>query len=841
MASAAGAKPSLTLLFVAHEKALENSPCSSGLRTLLDGLSERGMECPLICHVDPVSDPAAANTGQPGSSPVSENVAAENTTPDQPDADNTAADKAAYDKAAAELVELLATTLEQQPADVVVLHSEAFAAPLVELCRERKIPLVVLWEGGDPRDPRALADAAAILTPTDIMADYLRDGYGVPAVCLPPLISPSEFKAAAPADQIVFDGATSEHGLTILAGVAAAVEARRPNAPVAVVGPGGVFLSSTAAFAKDGVDAAMQPVAWDAEELWSRARVFVTTTLDWRDPAAALRALSHGVPILAAERDPLIAWFGEAAQPLPLNQRSSGGAAKTGAVADVSAWVDALVGLFSEKTFAARRRKAAANAAARFPLDRCVEEYAQFFRALARSHSDAPHAANSRPPLSDAAAAVGQFAAAYPWPGQRPAEVQNGDPRGPAQGDVGPWLARSLAVASRLVLELGAGAGWSTQRIAQQASSATVVCVDDWKAAPAASGEAGAKQPAPKPYEEFLYRCWDRRPRIVPVRQDRLGGMKLLADAGLQPDFVYVHPPREAALVAGELQFARQAFPQAALLGSGYDDPPVREAVCRFARAAAMVVERQPGGGWGLLERWRIAAASQPPPGRGSCAVLVPHLNGIEFECEQSLRHLEAAGVRVIRRGGCSAIDAARNDLASEALHEGMDAILFIDADIGFDPQDAMRLLARPEDVVTGVYAKKGQREMASLFAENVNQVQLGAHAKGLYPLKFAAAGFLRIRSSVLRRMIADLKLPLCNTHWGRGMWPFFQPMIVPHPDSGVHYLGEDWAFSHRLREIGVTPLADTSIRLWHWGRYGFSWEDAGQDTSRFDNYTYNL
>ena len=82
----------------------------------------------------------------------------------------------------------------------------------------------------------------------------------------------------------------------------------------------------------------------------------------------------------------------------------------------------------------------------------------------------------------------------------------------------------------------------------------------------------------------------------------------------------------------------------------------------------------------------------------------------------------------------------------------------------------------------------------------------------GLYPLKYAATGFLRIRAEVLRPMIHELALPLCDLRWGSGEWPFFQPVIVPDP-AGYHYLGEDWAFSYRLGQIGVTPLADTSIR----------------------------
>ncbi len=239
--------------------------------------------------------------------------------------------------------------------------------------------------------------------------------------------------------------------------------------------------------------------------------------------------------------------------------------------------------------------------------------------------------------------------------------------------------------------------------------------------------------------------------------------------------------------------------------------------------------------------RPRPRPPATPPPGRSKSWVLVPHLNGIEWSCEQSLRQLEHSGVRVVRREGCSAIDVARNMLVSEALHDGAESVMFIDADVGFHPPDALRLLARPEPVVAAVYAKKGQRAVASTFVRGLPEVIFGARSPGLYPLQYAATGFLRIRADVLRRMAKELELPLCNTAWGKGVWPFFQPMIVPHPEGGLHYLAEDWAFSYRLSEIGVVPLADTSIRLLHYGRYGYTWEDAGSDPARYRTFTIRM
>jgi hypothetical protein len=237
----------------------------------------------------------------------------------------------------------------------------------------------------------------------------------------------------------------------------------------------------------------------------------------------------------------------------------------------------------------------------------------------------------------------------------------------------------------------------------------------------------------------------------------------------------------------------------------------------------------------------KIACPPSPPPHRERFAVLVPYVDRIETDCERGLNQLEVAGVKVVRKPGCSAIDLAHSEMASDALHDGAEAVLFIDSDIGFDSADALRLLGRPEPVVAGVYAKKNERDLACIFTEGTKNVVFGTGAPLSYLLKYASAGFLRIRAQTLRTMIQDLRLPLCNTKWGRGLWPFFMPLVVELPEGGLHYLAEDWAFCHRLRQIGINPLADTSIRLFHRGSYGFGWEDAGSEKYRYRNYNYFL
>ena len=181
--------------------------------------------------------------------------------------------------------------------------------------------------------------------------------------------------------------------------------------------------------------------------------------------------------------------------------------------------------------------------------------------------------------------------------------------------------------------------------------------------------------------------------------------------------------------------------------------PATTLAACAVGRSARNPSERRQLAHGRRNDRVALSAASRAlrnafgfryqPSRRSQAVVLVPHLNGIDWECEQGLRGLEQAGVRVIRHPGCSAIDEGRNLLISNALHDGFETMMFIDSDIGFNPQDALRLLARPEPVVAGVYAKKGIRALASCFADGVGELVFGPAAQGLYPLKYAAAGFL--------------------------------------------------------------------------------------------------
>lgn len=237
------------------------------------------------------------------------------------------------------------------------------------------------------------------------------------------------------------------------------------------------------------------------------------------------------------------------------------------------------------------------------------------------------------------------------------------------------------------------------------------------------------------------------------------------------------------------------------------------------------------------------AAIESPPADKdrrrrdpSRCVILVPYHTSIETECDNALRELERRGYPVRRVSGVSAIDQARNQMASDALRDGHEETIWIDSDIGFHPDAIDQLRSHPHSIVCGIYPKKGTRAVACHMIPGTPSTTFGRHG-GIVELLYAGTGFLLVRREAYLDIQRRLKLPVCNDGSGRGMIPFFQPLIRPS-DEGYWYLGEDYSFCHRARESGHPIFADTTIRLWHIGRYRYGWEDAGNELDRFATFT---
>ncbi len=223
----------------------------------------------------------------------------------------------------------------------------------------------------------------------------------------------------------------------------------------------------------------------------------------------------------------------------------------------------------------------------------------------------------------------------------------------------------------------------------------------------------------------------------------------------------------------------------------------------------------------------------------GKCMTLVPVGSQIEPQCDEGLRTLEQRGYVVRRVRGYAAIDQGRNQMATNALMDGANETMWIDSDVGFSPDDVDRLRSHNLPIVCGIYPKKGQRALSCHLLPETEHLKFG-DGGGLVEILYAAAGFLLVRREVYIEIQRQLGLEFCNERFGRPMVPFFQPMIVP-TSEGDWYLAEDYAFCERARRCGFKIYADTTIRLRHYGVYGYSWEDAGNDTQRFATYNFRV
>ena len=220
------------------------------------------------------------------------------------------------------------------------------------------------------------------------------------------------------------------------------------------------------------------------------------------------------------------------------------------------------------------------------------------------------------------------------------------------------------------------------------------------------------------------------------------------------------------------------------------------------------------------------------------CVVLVPYATHVEPACDQGLRALEARGYEVRRYPSSAAVDRTRCDMASIALRDGFDEIMWIDSDIAFEPDAVDRLRGHDLPLVAAIYPKKGTQDFAMHLEPRTTELVVG-EAGGLYDVRYVGAGFLLVQRMVFDDVQRHFGMPVCNARFGTPSVPYFLPMVIEDEGVGYWYLGEDYSFCHRAREAGHKIVVDTTIRLGHVGKYTYGWEDAGQAIPRVTGATF--
>ncbi len=194
---------------------------------------------------------------------------------------------------------------------------------------------------------------------------------------------------------------------------------------------------------------------------------------------------------------------------------------------------------------------------------------------------------------------------------------------------------------------------------------------------------------------------------------------------------------------------------------------------------------------------------------------------------------------------GCdSLITRSRNTLVARFLNTpGATHLLFVDADIAFEPVQIARMLRFNEDLVAAMYPLKMilwdtaaiARFQAGESPETAPMRYVGSPAEGgefetrdgFVTARYAGAGCLLIRRRAIERLIAAYPESRYRAaHTGPtadaspNQYALFDCMI--DPENG-HYLSEDYAFCLRWRKIGGKVWLDTQAKLTHVGAHEFA------------------
>src|ERR1700740_2350912 len=225
------------------------------------------------------------------------------------------------------------------------------------------------------------------------------------------------------------------------------------------------------------------------------------------------------------------------------------------------------------------------------------------------------------------------------------------------------------------------------------------------------------------------------------------------------------------------------------------------------------------------------------------------------FTLQRALRSMSNVGLTVHMRDGDALITRARANLVTLFLDDpNATHLLFVDADIGFTPDQVFRLIESGADVVAGFYPIKkvnwdkakrameaGRPNLAAASLDYVLEIDDPDHVmvvNGFTRVRYAGTGFLMIRRHVLERMCAHpeyapLRFYREHSHdalaGSASGFALFECMIDPATGT---YLSEDFAFCKRWTDIGGEIWADLDIRLDHVGPSVFRGDVASQFAS---------
>jgi hypothetical protein len=224
---------------------------------------------------------------------------------------------------------------------------------------------------------------------------------------------------------------------------------------------------------------------------------------------------------------------------------------------------------------------------------------------------------------------------------------------------------------------------------------------------------------------------------------------------------------------------------------------------------------------------------------------------GSIFHLQRAVRSMPNLELTVLMRDGDALITRARANLVTLFLDNPTAThLLFVDADIGFTPDQVFRLIESGADVVAGVYpikrvnwdkarrmleSKRTNPAAALDYVLEIDDPDRVVVVNGFTRVRYAGTGFLMIRRHVFERMCehsAYASLQFFREHsvdalaGSPNRFALFECMIDQKTGT---YLSEDFAFCKRWTDIGGEIWADLESRLDHVGPSVFHGDISSQ------------
>lgn len=183
------------------------------------------------------------------------------------------------------------------------------------------------------------------------------------------------------------------------------------------------------------------------------------------------------------------------------------------------------------------------------------------------------------------------------------------------------------------------------------------------------------------------------------------------------------------------------------------------------------------------------------------------------FSLFEAARALDAAGIDTefaLLVGHCH-VDDARNLLVAKFLDSAADELMFIDADMGWQPHELVAIAAADRDVVGASYRlKKDESEFPCQFRPG----EIWSDEDGLIEVNALPTGFLKIHRRVFERLAERSRVYRPDAR-AEPVREFFFRWI--DPTSQLRVSG-DYHFCHRWRACGGAIYVNPEVNLLHSG-----------------------